>query len=296
MKDFRLAMAQGCFPQANSVDQNLHVMDGLMRTAADDGAQVVVFGELCMSGYLLDTTGLTGPAEGSSEHYRRAEEIPGPATRILEEMARSYGLFAAAGMSDIEAGVVYNAFLIVGPNGYIGKQRKLHMPPVEYRYYGTGSEASVFDIGLCKLGMCICFDNWFPEVPRMLALQGAEIMLSPWMWRIPSEATVEEKRSAADQRRQRHKRFFPSRALDNAMYVIVVDHVGEEADGFEMPGVSMAIDPAGVVIAETTPLEEQALTVEIKASEIEKSRTYGHQYTLQFRRPEIYSRLTERVK
>lgn len=291
MKDFRIAMAQINHPQINTVDQNIEKMRDWTRKAADQGADMIMFGELCVSGYLLDSSGLRARNSGSSEHYRRAEAVPGDAARRLEELAREYGVFIAAGMGDVEAGVVYNAYFMVGPDGYVGKQRKIHMPDVEYPFYGTGSAYSVFDIGLCKIGFSICFDNWFPETSRILAVKGAEVMLSPWMWIVPHDATQKEKDEHAEHRAKIFKRFFATRALDNAMYVMVLDHVGLEADGFEMPGVSIAFSPFGDVVAEGERFAEDLLLVDLKESEIEKYRTYGHHFTLTYRRPETYGEL-----
>jgi N-carbamoylputrescine amidase len=294
MRDFRLALMQLTIPQSNSVAQNLAKMEGWVRQAAEAGANLVMFGELATSGYLLNSAGLQGPGSGSSVHYQRAEAIPGEATQKLAEMAHKYGVFIAAGMGDLQAGVVYNTFVLVGPQGYIGKQHKLHIPVAEYPYYGAGSAFQVFDIGLCKLGISICFDNWFPETSRILALQGAEVLLAPWMWIVPAGASPEGRRQA-ESRRKNHLKFFPARALDNAMYVAVLDHVGAEKEGFEFPGVSLVFDPFGNLIAETEMFKECMLIADLKAAEVEKYRTYGHHFTLKYRRPEIYGVLTELI-
>ena len=82
----------------------------------------------------------------------------------------------------------------------------------------------------------------------------------------------------------------------NAAYVMVLDHVGLEAEEFEFPGLSMAYDPFGRIIAETEPFEEQMLLIDIQASAVEKYRTYGHHYTLKFRRPDIYGELSEIIR
>ena len=293
MKDFRVAMMQLTFPQADGIDLRLAKMERWVHTAADHGADLVWFGELAVSGYILDSSSLTEPGTGSALHYRRAEAVPGPATERLADIAREYGVFIVTGIGDLEAGVVYNAGVVVGPGGYIGKQRKTHMPLPEYRYYGSGSHFEVFDIGLCKLGISICYDNWFPETSRVLAVKGAEVLLSPWMWIIPHEAPEEERARALARRRETHIRMFAARAMDNAMYVLVLDHVGLEAENFEFPGVSMAFNPFGTLLAETEPFVEQMLLVDLKAAEVEKYRTYGHMYTLTYRRPEIYGPLTD---
>ena len=295
MEDFRIALLQLNLPQASSVHENLTKITGWVRRAADVGARLVMFGELGVTGYLLDSRGLTEPGVGAALHYRRAEEIPGPATQKLAAVARETGVTIVGGMGDLQAGVVYNAVVVVSPEGYVGKQRKLHMPDPEYRYYGVGSDLRVFDLGYCKLGISICFDNWFPETSRILALKGAEVLLSPWMWTIPHDAPDDERMRAVEYRRRTHTKVFAARALDNAMYVLVLDHVGLEAEGFEMPGVSMAFDPFGDLIGQTEPFVEQILLVDLKGSEIEKYRTYGHHYTLKYRRPEIYGELAKMV-
>lgn len=293
MQDFKLAMIQICLPQANSVEQNLDKMEHWIHCAANAGANLIMFGELAITGYLLDSSKLTEPGTGACMHYRRAESVPGKAAQRLIDLARERGVFISAGMGDRQAGVVYNAYMLIGPDGYIGKQRKLHMPMAEAPYYGAGSAFDVFDIGYCKIGISICFDNWFPETSRILALKGAEVILSPWMWIVPANASDEEKRSCVRKRRNTFLKIFGARALDNAAYIMVLDHVGMEADQFEFPGLSMAFDPFGDVIAETEPFKEQLLLVDIQASAIEKYRTYGHHYTLKYRRPDIYGSLSE---
>ena len=267
-------------------------MDLWTRRAAEAGACQVWFGELAVPGYLLNSSGLIESGVGASAHFRRAEPVPGPATRCVVDIARQYDVVIVSGIGDIEAGVVYNAAAVVGPGGYLGKQRKLHIPHAEHRYYGAGSRFEVFDIGLCNLGISICYDNWFPETSSILALKGAEVLPSPWMWIVPPRVTDEEKLSAAARRRETHIRMFAARAMDNAMYVLVLDHVGLEAKDFEYPGVSLACDPFGNLIPDTKPFTEQMLLVDVKASGVEKYRTYGHLYTLAFPRPEIYGALT----
>ena len=287
MRDFKLAMAQLNLPQKNSVNDNINKIEEWVCRAKSEGAELVMFGELSVSGYLLDTTGLAGPGSGSSEHYKRAEEVPGPAVERLTEIAKKYNVFIAAGMGDIQAGVVYNSYFITGPDGFVGKQRKLHMPIAEYPYYGVGSESRVFDLGFCKVGISICFDNWFPETSRILTLKGAELILSPWMWIVPHNIPLDQKYKFAEERKSVFRKIFGARAIDNAVYVAVLDHVGLEAKDFEFPGVSMAFDPFGNVISETKLFQEDMLIIDIKEEEVVKYRTYGHHYTLKFRRPEI---------
>lgn len=295
MQNFTLAMVQAHFPQKNNANENIDIMEEWVQTATRAKADLVMFGELSISGYLLDSSHLVDPGEGSVVHYRRAEEVPGPAANRLTEIAREHGVFIAAGIADIQAGVVYNSYFLVGPEGYLGKQRKTHMPAVEYPYYGVGSEFHVFDIGICRIGISICFDNWFPETSRTLALKGAEVILAPFMWKIPSDVSKAEKDLAVERRRNKHMKIFPARAMDNGVYVMVLDHVGLEADNFELPGVSTAFSPTGDVLAQSNPYVEEMVLVELKEHELERARTVAHHNKLQYRRPAIYSELVKQV-
>lgn len=154
----------------------------------------------------------------------------------------------------------------------------------------------MFDIGKCKVGINICMDNWFPETTRILALQGAEVILMPFSWPSDWEAhwdgTTEE-RAVLRARREQILKVFPARALDNGVFLVMVDHVGREAEDVAWhPGVSMIFDPNGDVVAETRGLEEEILLAELDSEKLEKWRKDPH-FPLTMRRPEIYHRLIE---
>ena len=109
MQNFTLAMVQANFPQKNNANENIDIMEEWVQTATRAKADLVMFGELSISGYLLDSSHLVDPGEGSVVHYRRAEEVPGSAANRLTEIAREHGVVIAAGIADIQAGVVYNS-------------------------------------------------------------------------------------------------------------------------------------------------------------------------------------------
>src|SRR5699024_11398093 len=93
----------------------------------------------------------------------------GPSVQRLIELAQTHHQVLSVGLSENDAGVVYNTQILVNPEKYIGKQRKLHMSRDEADFYQVGNEISVFDIGSCKISMVICYDNMFPEVARIAA-------------------------------------------------------------------------------------------------------------------------------
>ena len=142
--------------------------------AAGEDADLVLFPELLVHGHCNPDT------------WELAEPVPdGPSVERLVQLARRFDRFLSVGMSEKENDIVYNAQVLVGPGGYIGKQRKIHLSRDETFFYKGGREISVFDIGKCKVGTAICYDNRFPEIHRILALRGADVILMPHAARPP---------------------------------------------------------------------------------------------------------------
>src|SRR5262245_28717630 len=146
----------------------LNGIAGWCERAAAEKVDLVLFPELVVHGHCTPNT------------WDLAEPVPdGPSVRRLVQLAKHYRLFLSVGLSEKERDIVYNAQVFVGPDGYIGKQRKLHLSRDEVLYYKGGRELNVFDIDKCKVGAVICYDNTFPELARILALRGAEVLLMP---------------------------------------------------------------------------------------------------------------------
>ena len=169
----------------------LNGIDAWCDKAAAEGAELVLFPELVIHGHCTPNT------------WELAEPVPdGPSVRRLVEIAGRHRLVLCAGLSEKERDIVFNTQVLVGPDGYIGKQRKLHLSRDEVFYYKGGREISVFDIGPCKVGIVICYDNQFPEVARVLALRGAEVILMPHAGRFKlwDDTPGERGRALADTR------------------------------------------------------------------------------------------------
>jgi len=149
-------------------EQVLTAIDSWCERAAADHAELVLFPELVIHGHCTPNT------------WHLAESVPdGPSVMRLVQIARRHRLILCAGMSEKERDIVYNTQVLVGPEGYVGKQRKLHLSRDEVFHYKGGRELPAFDVGPCKVGIVICYDNQFPEVARVLALRGADIILMP---------------------------------------------------------------------------------------------------------------------
>ena len=195
------------------VDQVLEDTIDWCRQAADAGAELAVFPELHIHGHCTPNT------------WELAEAVPdGPSVQRLLAMAKQFNLFLSVGLSEKENNLVYNTQVIVGPEGYIGKQRKLHLSRDEVLFYKGGRELPVFDIGKCKLGSIICYDNQFPELARILALRGADVLLMPHAARVKMWDDTPE--SMAGARNDTHDYFiscYAMRARENACFAILTN-------------------------------------------------------------------------
>ena len=167
--------------------------------ARGQGAELVLFPELVIHGHCTPNT------------WELAESIPdGPSIIKLEQIAKRLRLVISAGMSEKERDIVFNTQVLVGPDGFIGKQRKLHLSRDEVFLYKGGKEIPVFDLGFCKVGTAICYDNQFPEIARILALRGAELILMPHAARFKVWDDTPESKAAA---RHHSHHFFAKYAL-----------------------------------------------------------------------------------
>ncbi|OPA86117.1 hydratase [Pseudomonas fluorescens] len=162
-------------PRVGCKAANLAMTLRLIEEAVQAGAQVVVLPELVSSGYVFSSR---------EEAFDLAEEVPaGASTRAWEAMARKHNVYIVGGVAERVGHTLYNAAVMVGPQGYIGTYRKLHLWGDEHLYFEAGDLGlPVFHTPLGRLAMIICYDGWFPEVYRLLALQGADIVCMPTNW------------------------------------------------------------------------------------------------------------------
>ena len=213
----------------------------LARKAAAEGAQLVIFPEAALTGYVYGSLAEATPL---------AEPIPGPSTETLSALCHELGLHVVVGLLEHESGKVYNASMLLGPSGLIGKYRKLHLPYVGVdRFVNHGDlPLRVFDTELGKIGLAICYDLDFPEHCRVLTLLGAELIVAITNWPEGVE-------------------FIPdyvlrSRARENLVHHIAINRVGEER-GVRFFGRSQVVNCTGAVLAEGKPYEEDILYVEV---------------------------------
>lgn len=172
-----VALAQVEAATANK-EENLRKYASHLEKAAKMGAQLVVFPELSLTGYACGDT-----------FFEVAEPVPGPSTDHVSEIARELGLHVVFGMPERGlAGVIYNAAVIVGPEGHIGTWRKHTLPGhatdlggpgafPDRRFFRSGRQSPVFDTPIGRIGMMVCYDIFFPEIARLLTLKGADLLV-----------------------------------------------------------------------------------------------------------------------
>jgi predicted amidohydrolase len=239
--------------------------------AAEAGAAFVCFPELSLCGY---------PTAGDIP-YELAQPINGELAKSVAAIADELGLVVLAGMLERgSAGVLYNTQLIAAPGNRRDAYRKTHVPTSEIGRFRPGSELTVFSFEEAVIGVQICYDTHFPEVSTIQALSGAEIVF------MPHSSTGPETR---EEKRTRWLRYLPARAYDNSIFALVVNQIDEERD---IPGITMALDPWGKILAEARPDSEDLLVANFQNAALRDRRAVAETFFTHFRRPELYGRLT----
>ncbi len=235
--------------------------------------------------------------------WELSEPVPdGPSVRRLEEIAARHRLVVCAGLSEKERDIVFNTQVLVGPRGYIGKQRKLHLSRDEVFYYKGGREITVFDVGPFKVGIVICYDNQFPEVARVLALRGAEVLMMPHAGRFKLWDDTPESEAAARRYSHEFLKKYALRARENACFAILADQVGRAGYVDLWPrvsenqphhaGAALIWGPDGELIASTQEdrIREERIVTTLDAALLARERALAN-YMLRTRRPELFEEL-----
>ncbi len=293
MHDIRVAAISINSPLGD-ISGVLKGIDHWCQLATEQGAELLLFPELQIVGHCTPNT------------WELSESIPdGSCTQQIVEYARKYNCYISVGLSEKENDIVFNSQILVGPQGYIGKQRKIHLSRDEVLHYKGGREIPVFDIGKCKIGTIICYDNQFPELARILALRGADILLMPHAARI--EMWDDTPSSMAAARQHTHNYFISSyamRARENACFAVLANQAGRAGYVDDYPrdspfqphhcGGAIIFAPDGKVIgcSQREIIQDEMIITDLAAAEIAAQRSLPN-YTLKTRRPELYEELVK---
>lgn len=267
-------------------EENLERATEGIRRAAKKGAQIVCLQELFLSPYF--------PQTEDRQYFRLAQTIPGPTTRVLSEAARRHEVVIVASLFEKRTeGIYHNTAVVLDGNGsLVGKYRKMHIPEdpgyCEKFYFTPGDLGfQAFNTCYAKVGVLVCWDQWFPEAARLTALSGAEIIFYPTAigWLDRETAQARESQPAAWELIQR------SHGLANGIFVASVNRVGREGK-IQFWGGSFVSDPFGRVVAKAGPEKEEILVAECNLDQIPKTRQNWP--FLRDRRIDAYEALTSR--
>src|SRR6266853_2536923 len=261
-------MRCGAEPEKN-LTHGLELID----EAAKGGAQIVCLPELFRSQYFCQSE--------VHDNFSLAESIPGPSTDALTKLAREKSVVIVASLFEKRAaGVYHNTEVVIDADGNIlEKYRKMHIPddPSYYeKFYFTPGDLGFqsWKTARGNLGVCVCWDQWYPEAARLTALAGAQILFYPTAigWHPREKAEFGARQHDSWETIQR------SHAIANGCYVAVPNRVGHEApdggDGIEFWGQSFVADPAGQIVAKASASEEETLLAEIDLDALEPQRTH----------------------
>jgi len=271
---FKVALAQISCKRADKTENIRKIEDNVVKAREQD-AELVIFPELSLTGYML-----------RDQIYELAETIPGPSTRLLEKLARkmeTYIVFGMPELSEKTQATIYNAAVLIGPDGLIGKYRKMYLPThsvfEEKRYFRPGYQTAVFETDLGKIGLIICYDIFFPEVSRLTRLKGAQLIVC-----ISASPAV---------RRTFFETLTAARAIENTAFLAYVNLVGIE-DGLQFRGGSRLIGPNGKVLVRAKYDEEDLVIGEVNYVDIRPVETFVP--TLKDLRPELFDKLKENAE
>lgn len=272
-------------------DSNLAAALSRVAEASRLGANIVCLQELFRSVYFCQVE--------DHDNYKLAEPIPGPSTEALGKAAATHGVVIVASLFEKRApGIYHNTAAILDADGaYLGKYRKMHIPddPLFYeKFYFTPGDLGfrAWETRFGKIGVCICWDQWYPEAARLTALHGAQILFFPTAigWH-PSE-----KAEFGDRQHDSWETIQRAHAIANGCYVAVPNRVGHEASGggagIEFWGQSFVADPGGQVIARASVDQEEILVTEVDFSVLDRQRI--HWPFLRDRRIDAYEGMNQR--
>lgn len=261
-------------PVVGERDRNLARSISFAEEAADAGAKLVVLPELCPSGYVF---------ESMEEAQSLAEEVPGgPSVRAWETLCRDRDLHLVAGIAERAGEHLFNSSVVIGPDGFIGTFRKVHLWNRENLFFQPGDLGfPVFDTPLGRVATFICYDGWFPEAYRLCALQSADIICVPTNW-VPMADQPESEAAMATT-------LTKANAHSNGVYIAAADRVGTER-GQPFEGQSLIVNYAGWAIAGPASVTDEEIIYARVAPSLARAARRWNEFNdpIANRRPSVY--------
>lgn len=270
-------MKTGIIQQHNTADKkyNMQRLAESIKALASEGAELIILQELHNSLYFCQVENVN--------NFDLAEPIPGPSTEFFGSLAKELGVVIVTSLFEKRAaGLYHNTAVVIERDGTIaGKYRKMHIPddPAYYeKFYFTPGDLGFhpIDTSVGRLGVLVCWDQWYPEAARLMALQGAEMLI------YPTAIGFESSDESAEQQRQREAWTTVQRghAVANGLPVVAVNRVGHETDpsgmtgGIEFWGSSFVAGPQGELLYRASDHEEERKVIDIDLAHSEQVRRW----------------------
>jgi predicted amidohydrolase len=265
-------------PVLGDLDENIQTIERLLTQTVD--ADLLVLPELCHCGYRFESRDEAWALSenigsvGSSDSFGSSGSF-GPFVKFLKTVCETRKIHIVAGVNERDGDKLYNSSVLVGPDGLVGTYRKLHLFMDEKDIFEPGDIGlPVFDIGVCKIGMLICFDWVFPEAWRILALKGADIICHPSNLIIPGLC----------------QKALPVHAVCNRVFVVTANRIGTERD-LTFTGLSTIADPRSEVLLQASPDKEEVGVVDIDIALARDKNVTPRNNVFDDRRPDMYAGL-----
>jgi N-carbamoylputrescine amidase len=267
MRDIRLALVVANCPVA-AIEKNLESVAQWSEKAARQGAEVICFPELNVTGY--------GAGKSPAQTVL---PVPGPETERLVEIARASSLVVLAGLAEKDKqGRVFATHLVAAPQGLAGIYRKLHVAPPEQAIFSPGNRILIHALRGVTFGIQLCYDAHFPELATRMALEGCDLIVIPHA----------SPRGSPKKKLASWMRHLSARAFDNGVFVAACNQVGGNGNGLEFPGVAVVIGPDGRILQQYVADQEGLLLVDLKSTLLSSVRRHRMRYFLPHRRPDAY--------
>ena len=275
-RTIRIAVAQ-YEPRIGDLSRNRAAAVAWVEAAAAEGAQLVILPELASSGYVF---------AGEEEAGHLAENADsGESVAALVDVCRRHAVHVVAGLAEAGDSCRYNSAVVVGPEGRLATYRKLHLLYDEQSWFRPGRELLVVDLPVARVGVAICYDLWFPEVARALALRGAEVIAVPTNWVGSFRARLHDDRGYCQ-----GDIMAMAAAAANGTAVACADRVGVER-GVTFLGSSIIVGPDGWPLAGPASSDrEELLVADLDLASVERARwRTPRNHLLSDRRPDLYA-------
>ena len=264
-------------PIVGEKDRNIRRSVEFIESAAANGARLIVLPELCNSGYVFETR---------DEAFALSEPVPsGPTCEAWISVAAKHGVWIVAGIAERDEKALYNATAVIGPDGYIGTFRKVHLWNEENLFFEPGNLGfPVFRTPIGRIGTFICYDGWFPESYRLCALQGADIICIPTNWvPIPGQDPTREAMANI---------LVMGSAHSNSVFVAAADRVGTER-GQPFLGQSLIASYTGWPIGgPASATEEEIIYADVNLADARRKRNWNeYNQVLRDRRSDVYDEM-----